>query len=114
VKLAFVTDDIAGTVAAWRAKGVDFIRIPWSSDPSGIADSPYGPFIAFRDPSGNVHELLQPDEAPRETPTWRHTDLSATAGAPGAAGEPVTKVTPDGTLHVLYRGVDEHIHEIRS
>jgi catechol 2,3-dioxygenase-like lactoylglutathione lyase family enzyme/uncharacterized integral membrane protein len=60
VKLVFYTDDISNTVAAWRAKGVEFIPIAWSSDPSGVADSPFGPFIAFRDPFGTIHELLQP------------------------------------------------------
>jgi hypothetical protein len=113
VKLAFFTDDIVGTIAAWRAKGVEFIPIEWSPDASGIASSPFGPFIAFRDPFGNVHELLQPD-SPSGAGAWRHTGLSAASGAPNAAGEPVVEITGDGTLHVIYRGFDGHIHDIRS
>ena len=60
VTLIFFTDDIHATVAEWKAKGVSFIRIGWAKDESGIADTPFGPFIAFRDPFGNVHELLEP------------------------------------------------------
>jgi predicted enzyme related to lactoylglutathione lyase len=60
VTLVLFTDDIHATVAEWKAKGVPFIRIAWAKDESGIADTPFGPFIAFRDPFGNVHELLQP------------------------------------------------------
>lgn len=60
VTLVLFTDDIRATVAEWKAKGVTFIRIAWAKDESGIADTPFGPFIAFRDPFGNVHELLQP------------------------------------------------------
>lgn len=60
VTLVFYTPDIRGTVAAWSNKSVAFIPIAWSREASGIAETPFGPFIAFRDPFGNVHELLQP------------------------------------------------------
>lgn len=62
--LVFYTDDIDATVERWRAGGVEFVPIAWSEDASGIAYSPYGRFVAFRDPSGNVHELLQPAVQP--------------------------------------------------
>jgi hypothetical protein len=42
---------------------------------------------------------------------WKHTDLSERTGAKDAAGDPVVAATPDG-LHVLYRGLDEHIHDL--
>lgn len=58
--LVIYTDDLDGNVADWRAKGVELIPIAWSEDESGIAACPYGRFIAFRDPFGNAHELLQP------------------------------------------------------
>ena len=58
--LVIYTDDLDGNVADWRARGVEFIPIAWSEDESGIAACPYGRFIAFRDPFGNAHELLQP------------------------------------------------------
>jgi catechol 2,3-dioxygenase-like lactoylglutathione lyase family enzyme len=60
VVLVFYTDDIRSTVDAWKAKGVSFIPIAWATDETGIAESPFGPFIAFRDPFGNIHELSQP------------------------------------------------------
>lgn len=60
VTLVFYTDDIRRTVAEWKAQGVSFVPIEWSREESGIADTPFGLFIAFRDPFGNVHELLEP------------------------------------------------------
>lgn len=60
VTLVLYTDDIDGTSARWRERGVDLIPIAWSEDESGIAPCPYGRFLAFRDPFGNVHELLEP------------------------------------------------------
>jgi catechol 2,3-dioxygenase-like lactoylglutathione lyase family enzyme len=60
VTLVFYTPDIRNTVATWKNRGVAFIPIAWSREASGIAETPFGPFIAFRDPFGNVHELLQP------------------------------------------------------
>jgi hypothetical protein len=60
VTLVFHTNDIVNTVSSWRTKGVHFIPIAWAPDPSGIAPTPFGPFIAFQDPFMNVHELLQP------------------------------------------------------
>ena len=60
ITLVLYTDELDGTVARWRERGVEFIPIEWSEDESGIAGCPYGRFIAFRDPFGNVLELLQP------------------------------------------------------
>src|SRR5262245_24399416 len=45
------TEDLAGTMEHMRAKGVEFI----SSEPQTIK---VGTFVAFRDPFGNVHELI--------------------------------------------------------
>lgn len=63
VTLVFHTDDVASTVAAWSPLGVRFVPITWSADASGIAPTPFGPFIAFKDPFGTVHELLEPRSA---------------------------------------------------
>ena len=60
VTVVFHTNDIRTTVETWRSKGVEFIPIAWALDASGIAPTPLGPFIAFRDPFLNVHELLEP------------------------------------------------------
>ena len=63
VTLVLYVDDIDATVARWRERGVEFIPIAWSDDESGIAGCPYGRFIAFRDPFGNVLEVLEPHGA---------------------------------------------------
>lgn len=73
--LVFHTDDIGATVERWRSSGVEFIPIAWSRDDSGIADCPFGRFIAFRDPSGNIHELLEPYPE-SDMPAWE-TGVSA-------------------------------------
>lgn len=44
---------------------------------------------------------------------WRHTDLTSAANAPAAAGDPTVLSSTDAVA-VLYRGVDGHIHELRS
>jgi predicted enzyme related to lactoylglutathione lyase len=58
--IVFYTDDLDGTMMRWKEKGVEFLRIPWSEEESGAAGCPFGRFIAFKDPFGNVFELLQP------------------------------------------------------
>ncbi len=60
VTLVFHVENIDATVADWRARNVELIPIAWSDNESGIASCPFGRFIAFRDPFGNVHEILQP------------------------------------------------------
>ncbi len=57
--LVIEVEDIFRTKAEWEQKGVEFIPIPWSEDDSGIAGCPFGNFIAFKDPDGNVHEIIQ-------------------------------------------------------
>lgn len=61
--LVFHVEDIERTIQDWSSKGVEFIRISFADDESGIATCPFGRFIAFRDPFGNVHEILQPHPA---------------------------------------------------
>ncbi len=56
----FYVDDIYEVYNHWKTSGVEFIPISWSEEESGIADCPFGKFIAFRDPFGNVHEILEP------------------------------------------------------
>lgn len=63
VTLVLYVEDLAATVTQWRERGVEFIPIAWSEDESGIAGCPYGRFIAFRDPFGNVIEVLEPHPA---------------------------------------------------
>ena len=42
-----------------------------------------------------------------------HDDITGSVGAPGAAGEPRGAYMADGISHVIYRGTDNQIHEIR-
>jgi catechol 2,3-dioxygenase-like lactoylglutathione lyase family enzyme len=46
------TDDFDSDYAAYRARGVEFIRAP--------ADMPYGRVAVFRDVYGNLWDLVQP------------------------------------------------------
>jgi catechol 2,3-dioxygenase-like lactoylglutathione lyase family enzyme len=52
VFLFLYTDDFARDHAAYKAKGVIFVREP--------AHQPYGTVAVFRDPWGNLWDLLEP------------------------------------------------------
>jgi hypothetical protein len=62
--------------------------------PSGPAQEPTGPVTSLG--------------------VWQHADLTVEAHAPDAAGDPVVAVESNGSLHVFYRGLDEHIHSLRA
>ncbi len=69
------------------------------------------PRIVYRGTDHHVHEL-------RLQGSWIHADLSAIvsdgAPAPDAAGDPRAHVmTTDRIPRVIYRGSDDHIHELR-
>lgn len=81
VTLVFLTNDIRSTVVNWKAKGVSFIPVEQANDESGIADTPIGSFIAFRDPCGNVHKLLEPLRTQQAGSTDKKEDRSGTLGA---------------------------------
>ena len=55
VFLFLYTDDFARDYNAYKAKGVVFVREP--------AQQPYGTVAVFRDPWGNLWDLLQPQSA---------------------------------------------------
>ena len=59
VTLVFATEDLEQTIHDWRQKEVTFIPAAWADRSTGIATSPFGRFIAFADPFGNVHELIE-------------------------------------------------------
>lgn len=52
VFLFLQTDDFWRDYAAYRARGVNFVREP--------AEQPYGTVAVFRDPYGNLWDLLEP------------------------------------------------------
>ncbi|MGL5811090.1 MAG: hypothetical protein ACRCYQ_14205, partial [Nocardioides sp.] len=46
-------------------------------------------------------------------PAVSHGDITANASAPDAEGSPVAfAVDGDRTAHLVYRGDDDHVHEI--
>ncbi len=69
------------------------------------------PRIIYRGLDNHIHELR------RLLGSWIQTDLSAIVSdnppASPAAGDPFAYVTPDGIARVVYRGLDNHIHELR-
>jgi hypothetical protein len=70
-------------------------------DPAGIDD------IAYRASSGHLHEIW------RDPARLGTTDLSASAHAPDAQGNPWFYFDPAGNQVVLlYRGEDNHIHSL--
>jgi predicted CoA-substrate-specific enzyme activase len=62
VAILFVSG-IDKLVAEWQAKGVEFVRVPWSREDSGIGPCPFGRFIGLKDPFGNYFEILEPKES---------------------------------------------------
>ena len=80
-----------------------------ASDPAGYTYSVLGTqHVVYRGVDGHIHELWYGPSSGR-----RHNDLSAATGAPAAAGDPAGyNYSVDGTEHVVYRGVDGHIHEL--
>jgi hypothetical protein len=67
--------------------------------------------VVYRDGDGGLHALW-----PRPTGPWRSTDITADAGTPAATGSPFLYRTDSGgvqTLRVVYRGTDDHLHELR-
>ncbi len=76
-------------------------------DPVCLIDAPdHAQHLLYRGMDDHLHELSL-------LGGWRHTDLSAAAGAPPAAGNPAAWVRgTDGSAHIAWRGRDGHIHEI--
>lgn len=92
----------------------DHPRTPLAADnPTGYAYF-YSQHIIYRGVDNHIHELWWND-----TPTeriWNHTDINATAVTgdneiPEAAGSPIGYAL-NRKQHVIYRGLDGHIHEL--
>jgi hypothetical protein len=88
-----------------------------TSNPSGYVFVAQGTqHVVYRGVDGHVHELLWGTD-----PGVHHNDLTSLTGAPNALqsdpserhflGHPSAYVF-DATQHVVYRGVDDHIHEL--
>lgn len=64
--------------------------------------------IIYRGTDNQIHELWFDAQAFKQK--WRHADLTAETKAPPAAGDPSGYSL--GSLHVVYRGIDNQIHEL--
>ena len=78
-------------------------------NPSGHTYNVYNSqHIMYRTQDGHIHEMYY---APGGG--WKHSDLTVRSNAVPAAGDPTSfEYLADNTNHVVYRGVDGHIHEI--
>jgi hypothetical protein len=64
--------------------------------------------VVYRGIDNHIYELWLPDGSV----TWRIQDLTATAEAPYAAGNPAAYVRHDRVNSVVYRGQDDHVYEL--
>jgi kumamolisin len=70
--------------------------------------------VVYRGGDGHIYELYLPSDTMR----WKLSNLTAAAGAPLAAGDPMGYLTPMGdiqaeqTARVVYRAVDGHVWEL--
>ena len=85
---------------------------PAAGDPNGFtftANGMSGMHVVYRGADNDIHELYC------QNGVWGVNDLTATTGAPAAAGDPNGfTFTANGTsgMHVVYRGADNDIHEL--
>lgn len=96
-----------------------FSKELWSSGQRATRDD-YGNFAKFVAPTvanGKVYvatDSLQVSAYglnPR-TPVWHHTDISALAKSPPAAGDPSGYVFD--SQFIVYRGADNHVHQLSA
>jgi catechol 2,3-dioxygenase-like lactoylglutathione lyase family enzyme len=85
-----------------------------AGDPAGyvLGDTQH---VVYRGPEGEVIELFNTEGGKG----WNQTNLTASAMAPRAAGNPTGYILKDNliarsknTQHVIYRGVDDQVHEL--
>jgi hypothetical protein len=80
-----------------------------ASDPAGyMFNAQNTQHVVYRGTDNHIHELWWNSSG------WHHNDLTNAAGnAPAAAGDPAGYMfDAQGTQHVVYRGTDNHIHEL--
>ncbi len=105
-----------GVLTDWKYGGAlsQISRAPAAAgDPSAFAwEGDKTQHIVYRGQDSQIHEIwFKKDLAGAK---WQYGGaLTASAGAPAAAGNPMGYVWEhDNTQHVIYRGVDNNIHEL--
>ena len=105
----------------WDAQAV-FGLFPWNfgdlsaitgaplaaGNPAGYVRGDNANSVVYRGFDNHIYELSLPSGAS----AWNLSDLSARAGAPPAQGDPAGYQRSDFVSSVVYRGFDNHIHEL--
>jgi len=80
-----------------------------AGDPAGYIRSDRVNSVVYRGADNRIHEFSLSSGA-----NWQTSDLFTASGniAPSAAGDPVGYIRSDNVSAVLYRGTDNHIHEL--
>jgi hypothetical protein len=79
-----------------------------AGDPFGYVRSDQVNAVVYRGTDNHIHELA----LPRGGTKWLPSDLTKLSSAPAAAGDPFGYVRSDQVNAVVYRGTDNHIHEL--
>jgi hypothetical protein len=79
-----------------------------SGDLAGYARSDGINAVVYRGTNNHIYELLYLNKID----SWFGTDLTQSAGAPAASGDPAGYVRSDGINAVVYRGTNNHIYEL--
>jgi hypothetical protein len=103
--------EVALSGSNWQSGQVsDTAAIAAAGDPFGYVRTDGISAVVYRGIDNHVHELRL------QSGTWRSADLFVAANAlpsePAAVGNPAAFVRGDGVSSVVYRGADNHIHEL--
>jgi hypothetical protein len=102
----------------WFRKGADWAHADLSRQTDAVAavgkpvgyvwESDQSQHVIYLGADNHVHELWN-----KPGTGWNHSDLSRATDAPAAADAPIGYAwESDSTQHVIYRGADNHIHEL--
>jgi len=95
---AWKTGDLSAAAGAPAATG----------EPSAYVRSDDVNSVVYRGTDNDIHELY----LPRGAANWLTGDLTASTDAVAAAGKPSAYVRSDNMNSVVYRGIDNHVHEL--